>query len=282
MRILVTGSHGQLGRELLQQDGTDDRSFTGIDIDTCDITNPTAVSATLDQDHFDAVINCAAYTRVDAAEQNPDAAFAVNVEGPKVLAEACASRDILLCQISTDFVFDGSSRGPIDESAATNPLSVYGRTKLLGEEAVRTLAPRHQIVRTAWLYGQDGPNFVLTMLRLARERGELRVVNDQHGSPTWTGDLAPAVLRLVSRGACGTFHLTNSGSTTWYGFAQEIVDAAGLAVLVHAVATDDYPTPAARPPYSVLDNRAWRTLGEPPLEDWRLAIRHYLATRSPG
>jgi dTDP-4-dehydrorhamnose reductase len=227
-----------------------------------------------------AVINCAAWTRVDAAETEEAAANGVNADGPRVLAEACRPRGILLCHLSTDYVFDGTATEPIDEAAAPNPRSAYGRGKLAGEAAVRAALPSHQIVRTAWLYGQDGPNFVLTMLRLARERGALRVVADQWGSPTWTGHLAPALVRLVERGTPGTYHLTNSGITSWHGFAQAIVAEAGLSVPVEAIPSSDFLTPAPRPAYSVLANRAWEGMGEASLPPWREGLRAYLAQRA--
>jgi dTDP-4-dehydrorhamnose reductase len=277
MRIEVVGSAGQLGRELLRVLAGGHHIGVGHDIDHVDIREPASVRSLLGEVGPDVVINCAAWTRVDAAESEPEAARRINAHGPRVLAEECRRRGIRLCHVSTDYVFDGTSIEPLDESAVPRPQSAYGRTKLEGEEAVRSVLSQHQIVRTAWLYGQRGPNFVLTMLRLARERGELRVVADQHGTPTWTGHLAPAIVRLVELGTTGTFHLTNAGSTTWFGFAQAIVEDAALDVPVIPLNTADYPTPAPRPAYSVLDNRAWRELGERPLPAWRAGLRSYLA-----
>ena len=280
MRIEVVGSRGQLGRELLRTLARTSHQASGHDVESVDIRDPGSVAALLDDVRPDAVINCAAWTRVDAAETEEAAANGVNADGPRVLAEGCRSRGILLCHLSTDYVFDGTATEPIDEAAAPHPQSAYGRGKLAGEAAVRAALPSHQIVRTAWLYGQEGPNFVLTMLRLARERGALRVVADQWGSPTWTGHLAPALVRLVERGTPGTYHLTNSGSTSWHGFAQAIVEEAGLSVPVEPIGTADYPTPAPRPAYSVLANRAWERLGEAPLPPWRDGLRGYLAQRA--
>ncbi|HXZ99233.1 MAG TPA: dTDP-4-dehydrorhamnose reductase [Candidatus Binatia bacterium] len=276
MRIEVIGSRGQLGRELLQVLAATPQQHSGHDIESVDIAEPASVAALLDDVRPDAVINCAAWTRVDAAESEPEATWRVNAVGPRVLARACHDRGVLLCHLSTDYVFDGNATRPIPEEAGPNPQSAYGRSKLAGEHAVLAVLPRHQIVRTAWLYGQEGPNFVLTMLRLARERGALRVVDDQRGSPTWTGHLAPALVRLVERGEPGTYHLTNSGDTTWCGFARAIVEEAGLAVPVEPISTAGYPTPAPRPAYSVLDNRAWRELGEAPLPSWRAGLTAYL------
>jgi dTDP-4-dehydrorhamnose reductase len=279
MRIEVVGSRGQLGRELLRTLAETSYQASGHDVESVDIRDPGSVAALLDDVRPDAVINCAAWTRVDAAETEEAAATGVNADGPRVLAEACRPRGILLCHLSTDYVFDGTATEPIDELTVPNPQSAYGRGKLAGEEAVRATLPHHLIVRTAWLYGQEGPNFVLTMLRLARERGALRVVADQRGSPTWTGHLAPALVRLVERGTPGTYHLTNSGSTTWFGLAQAIVEEAGLQVPVEPLATSDYPTAAPRPAYSVLANQAWAALGEAPLPAWRAALHAYLAER---
>jgi dTDP-4-dehydrorhamnose reductase len=280
VRIEVVGSRGQLGRELLRTLARTSHQASGHDVESVDIRDPGSVAALLDDVRPDAVINCAAWTRVDAAETEEAAADGVNVEGPRVLAEACRPRGILLCHLSTDYVFDGTATEPIDEAAAPHPQSAYGRGKLAGEEAVRATLASHLIVRTAWLYGQEGPNFVLTMLRLARKGGALRVVADQWGSPTWTGHLAPALVRLVERGTPGTYHLTNSGSTSWQGFAQAIVEEAGLSVPVEPIGTADYPTPAPRPAYSVLANRAWERLGEAPLPPWRDGLRGYLAQRA--
>jgi dTDP-4-dehydrorhamnose reductase len=174
------------------------------------------------------------------------------------------------------------SRSPIPETAVPAPRSAYGRTKWHGEIAVREHCPDHVIVRTSWLYGRQGPNFVLTMLRLASERPQLRVVADQQGSPTWTGNLAPAMLRLLEIGPPGTYHLTNSGITTWYGLAVAAIRARGLETEVVPITTAEYPTPTERPAYSVLDNRAWRDLGEPPLPDWEVGLQGYLASLDPA
>lgn len=278
MRIEVLGSRGQLGHELMDVLASSAHEASGHDIDRVDICDAASVGTLLDDVRPDAVVNCAAWTRVDAAETAEDEAFRVNAEGPRILAEACDARGILVCHLSTDYVFGGAVSGPIDESAPPNPRSVYGRSKLAGEEAVRRVAPRHQVVRTAWLYGQDGPNFVLTVLRLARAGDPLRVVADQRGSPTWTGHLAPAIVHLVEREALGTFHLTNSGSCTWHEFAVAVAAHAGLDVEIEAISTTDYPAVAPRPAYSVLDNRRWRELGGAPLPDWRVGLRQYLAS----
>jgi dTDP-4-dehydrorhamnose reductase len=279
MRIEVIGSRGQLGRELMRVLAGTGHQASGHDVEAVDIRDRGSVAALLEEVRPDAVVNCAAWTRVDAAETEPEAAWQVNAVAPGILAEACGARGVLLCHLSTDYVFDGAATAPIDETAKPAPRSAYGRGKLAGEEAVRSILPRHLIVRTAWLYGQEGPNFVLTMLRLAGERDRLQVVADQWGSPTWTGHLASAIVRLVERDATGTFHLTNSGATTWHGFAEAIVEEAGLSIPVDPIASADFPTPTPRPAYSVLANRAWQALGEEPLPPWREGLRAYLRAR---
>src|SRR6202011_2724462 len=182
-----------------------------------------------------------------------------------------------LVHLSTDYVFDGAATSPIDEWQPPNPVSMYGASKLAGENEVRSLARRHQVVRTAWLYGRDGPNFVLSILRALAEGRPLRVGSDQLGSPTWTGHLAPALLRVIARDIPGTFHLTNSGVVSWHGFAESIVAAAGGSARVAAITTAEYPTAARRPSYSVLDNRVWRLLGETALPDWQEGLLAYVA-----
>ena len=276
MRVLVFGAGGQLGRELVSMGGGAAHEIIGLTRAQCDIAAPGAARAAVQEHRPDAVINCAAWTKVDAAETQRDDAFRANADGPRLLAAACADAGVLLCHISTDYVFDGTATEPVPEDAPTNPLGVYGESKLAGDSAVRESAPRHQIVRTSWLYGQDGPNFVLTMLRLGAERDELRVVADQRGAPTWTGHLAPALLRLLEHGTTGTYHLTNSGETTWCDFARAIMAAADLRARVEPTTTADYGAPAPRPAYSVLDNKAWRALGEAPLPPWVNGLGGYL------
>lgn len=277
MRILLTGGNGQLGRELVGAATTAGHHVRAASHADCDITSPEAVQETVEDADPDVLINCAAWNRVDAAEAQSDDAFRVNALGPRVLARACASRHVLLVHLSTDYVFDGSATTPIDEWQSPNPRTTYGASKLAGENEVRSLTDRHQVVRTSWLYGGDGPNFVLTMLRALAERRPLRVVSDQLGSPTWTGDLAPALLRVIARDIPGTYHLTNSGATSWHGFAEAIVAALGGSTDVAAITTAEYPTAARRPPYSVLDNRVWRLLGETPLAHWQDGLKGYLA-----
>ena len=274
----MLGTPGQLGGDLLDEGARQGLEMVGRTQWECDITDGAAVERAIAEVRPDAVINGAAWTRVDAAEEHEAEAEAVNATGAGLVAAACASAGIRCCHVSTDYVFDGTATAPIPEDAVASPRSAYGRTKWHGEVAVRERCPDHLIVRTSWLYGRQGPNFVLTMLRLAAERSELRVVADQHGAPTWTGHLAPAMLRLLAVAPPGTYHLTNSGVTTWYDFAVAIVSARGLPTEVVPISTAEYPVAAARPAYSVLDNRAWRDLGEQPLPEWQEGLRSYLAS----
>jgi dTDP-4-dehydrorhamnose reductase len=279
VRILVTGAGGQLGRELLDVIRRGGHDPVPAGHDAFDIAEPGAARRLIELHRPAVVVNCAAWTDVDGAESNPDAAYRANAIGPRLLASACDAAGVRLCHLSTDFVFDGAGDTPLDEWAPTRPLSVYGSSKLAGEDEVRHHCRHHQVVRTAWLYGRDGPNFVLTILRLASERPELRVVADQHGSPTWTGHLAPALLRLVETGEPGTYHLAGEGAASRHELALAILEDSAMPVAVVPVSTREHPRPAIRPAYAVLDNRAARLLGLPPLPSWREGLRAYLAER---
>jgi dTDP-4-dehydrorhamnose reductase len=280
LRILVTGADGQLGRECMLLLAGTNHEATGAGHAACDIRNFEAVRRVLSLVRPDAIVNCAAFTAVDAAESNRERAFAVNADGPRNLARAAVDTSSVLCHMSTDFVFDGTATTPIREDAQPRPINAYGESKLAGEEAVQETSGDHIIIRTSWLYGQQGPNFVLTMRRLAHERDRLRVVADQIGSPTWTGHLAPAIIRLIELEQRGTFHVSNSGAVSWHGFAATIIAESDLNVPVDAITTDEYPTPARRPRYSVLENRRWREIGEPALPHWRDGLRSYLGELS--
>ena len=274
----MLGTPGQLGGDLVDEGLRQGHEMIGVTQAECDITDSAAVERVIRAHRPHAVINGAAWTAVDAAEEHEAEAEAVNAMGPGFVAAACAAAGIRCCHVSTDYVFDGTATTPIPEDAPVAPRSAYGRTKWHGEVAVREHCPDHLIVRTSWLYGRQGPNFVLTMLRLAGEREQLRVVADQRGVPTWTGHLAPAMLRLLDVGPPGTYHLTNGGESTWYEFAEATLRARGLTAEVVPITTAEYPTRAARPAYSVLDNRAWRELGEPSLPDWQEGLDAYLAS----
>ncbi|GGF27091.1 NAD(P)-dependent oxidoreductase [Aliidongia dinghuensis] len=263
--ILVTGSYGQVGRALSARHQPGKREIIGFDRDELDITDLDQVRAAIAAKPYAAVVNAAAYTAVDKAEGDRDVAYAINRDGPENLARASAERGIPLLHISTDYVFDGTRDGAYREDDATGPTGVYGASKLAGEAAVRAANPRHIILRTSWVYAVSTGNFVATMLRLAAERPELRVVADQRGGPTEAGAIADALLTItellgqerVDSGLWGTYHFSGAPATTWHGFAQAIV-AAGVPRLrmvptVTPIRTADYPTPARRPANSVLD-----------------------------
>lgn len=263
MRVLVIGSNGQLGWELMNQSGKWGFDASGYDLPEFDITDPEAARLLLGENDFSAVVNAAAYTAVDQAEENRELAFAVNCSGAANLARACVEAAVPLVHLSTDYVFDGRSNRPYLETDPVSPLGVYGRSKVAGEREVQRILPDHIIVRTAWLFGLHGENFVKTMLRLRREKDEIRVVADQHGSPTFAADLADALLQMVSLlqekpgPVWGVYHYCGEGITSWYEFAAEIFRLAGLydtfPVRLIPIPTEEFPTLAQRPAYSVLD-----------------------------
>ncbi|PZF67470.1 dTDP-4-dehydrorhamnose reductase [Curtobacterium sp. MCPF17_047] len=270
-RTLITGAAGMLGRDL--QLALQGRDVTALGRADLDITDPDAVDAAVAG--HDVVINSAAYTKVDDAESHEDEAAAVNATGPRLLAEAAVRHGAKLVTISTDYVFDGNGTAPYAEDAPTDPLNAYGRTKAAGEAAVRQVAPDSSyIVRTAWIYGEHGPNFAATMLRLAASHDTVSVVTDQVGQPTWTGDLAARIVELVDRDApAGIYHGTNSGQGSWYDFTRAIFAENGLdpeRVLPTDSAT--FVRPAPRPAYSVLGHDAWSRAGLAPMRDWREAL----------
>lgn len=282
MRWLVVGSHGQLGQDLLRvlaarsADVVDD-----VDLPELDIRDADAVRARLRD--AEVVVNAAAWTDVDGAESHEDAAYAVNAVGAGNIAHACTETGAVLVHLSTDYVFDGAATSPYPEDAAPAPRSAYGRTKAAGERLVLDAARDAYVVRTAWLYGAGGHNFVRTMARLARERdGGLDVVADQRGSPTWSRHLAGAIVRLVeARPEPGIYHVTNGGETTWNGLARAVFAAIGAdPERVRPVTTAQFPRPAPRPAYSVLAHDRWLAAGLDPLPPWREALAD--AIRSEG
>ena len=285
-RILLVGKDGQVGTEL-QRTLAPLGPITAVDRDTCDLTRPEQVRATVRAAAPQVIINVAAHTAVDQAESEPELAFALNADGPGLLAEEAKRCGAALIHYSTDYVFDGSKREPYVESDEVNPLGVYGRSKLAGEQAVAAAGIPHMILRTSWVYGLHGRNFLLTMMRLAREKPELRVVADQYGVPNWSAALARATADIVRIAAgrrphiqdaigeaSGVFHLTSTGRVSWHGFACAIIDALsarGLvpAVPVQPISTAQYPTPAARPTNSVLDGTKLRTIWDTTLPAWQ-------------
>lgn len=275
MRVLVTGGNGQLGTEVV-------RAFSGLGHEVLaplpeemDFLDPDGLAARVAALHADWVLNCAAYTQVDRAEDETGQAFTINRDSAGQLAAVTAAGGGRLLHVSTDFVFDGKQSRPYREDDEPRPLSVYGRSKWEGDQAVLAAMPGAIILRTAWVYGVHGHNFVKTMLRLARAGKPLRVVDDQIGTPTWTADIVQAMVALVEADASGVFHFTAAGETSWCGFARAILEEAdrlgiGLKTrTVEAIPTTEYPTPAQRPHYSVLDTRKIQPYLASPIPPWR-------------
>lgn len=256
MNILVTGCNGQLGNEIqLLEKGNGKHVFFNTDVNELDITDENAINAFVDANNIDGIINCAAYTAVDKAESNEALCHTLNATAPGYLAAAMGKRGGWMVQVSTDYVFDGTKHTPYSETDPTCPDSVYGRTKLEGEQLVRQHCERAIIVRTAWLYSIFGNNFVKTMIRLGKEKTELGVIFDQIGTPTYARDLAVAIMTAVEKGIIpGIYHFSNEGVTSWYDFTKAIHHIAGISGChVRPIHTEEYPTPARRPHYSVLD-----------------------------
>ncbi|HXK18159.1 MAG TPA: dTDP-4-dehydrorhamnose reductase [Polyangiaceae bacterium] len=280
MRVTIIGTSGQLATELRRRRWSP--GLQQLDVEKVDVADATALRSLLDRQRPELILNASAYTAVDRAETERERAFAVNEAGPRHLAEWCAEHGAILIHVSSDYVFDGQKAGPYVESDPTGPVSVYGESKLAGEEAIRRALPRHTILRTSWVFSAHGQNFVKTMLRLARERDELKVVADQHGRPTAAADLADAMLRVAERAQAGsaqfgTFHFASAESTSWHGFAQAIVTEQAAFTQreprVTAIGTADYPLPAKRPQNSVLETAEFtRSFGLTP-RSWRDGLR---------
>lgn len=275
MKVLITGAAGQLGRALLQELGRRDWEVAATDLPELDIGDRDAVWRVLSAQRPEVVINAAAATRVDDLEADPDLALKVNSLGPRHLAAACRRLGAKLVHISTDYIFDGAKAGPYLEWDPPHPLSVYGRSKLLGEEGVREQCPDHFILRTAWLYGLPGPNFITAILARARSGQDLLVVDDQRGTPTSAAALAPQILALAETRAFGTYHATCQGETTWYQFALLILERAGLKAKVRPCTTEEFPRPARRPVNSVLENRLLQLEGLDLMPSWQEAYNRF-------
>ena len=279
--VLVTGAGGQLGQELMRLGSRrPDVRLVGLDRRRLNVTDPVACLRAAAEVRPDAVIHAAAYTAVDRAESEPETARLINVDGAHDMAEAAESVGARFCYVSTDYVFNGLGNRPYRESDPTGPCSVYGRTKLAGEAAVLAACTRTFVVRTSWVYGAYGCNFVKTMLKLAETGKPLRVVDDQVGSPTWTYDLAELLLQLVQTDQYGVYHAAGGGHCSWYHFARTIFEICERVVEVSPSTTAEYPRPAPRPAYSVLDSEALRQAGFTPLRHWREALEAYLREHS--
>lgn len=286
--LLITGARGQLGSDLVQAAAAAGVGARGYDSAELDVTRPDLVDAAVDgfadevaPSGGGVVVNAAAYTAVDAAETDRDRAFAVNADGPGLLAAAAARRGLGLIHVSTDYVFPGDADRPYEVDDPTGPRSVYGASKLAGEQAVLAAHPGAHVVRTAWVYGATGSNFVKTMASLEASKPEISVVDDQRGTPTFAADLAAGLVALaLASGAVpgGVLHATGAGETTWFGFARAVFEELGAdPARVHPTTTAAFPRPAPRPAYSVLSSRAWTAAGLAPLQDWRAALKAAIA-----
>lgn len=276
MKVIVTGAGGQLGTDvaaIFKQNGHD---VIDLDRSKLDIANQQACNDIISASQPDVIVHCAAYTAVDAAESEEDQAYLVNAVGSRNIAVAAEKTGAKVCYISTDYVFDGNSTVPYREYDNTNPQTIYGKSKRAGEQLVQTLCSRYFIVRTSWVYGKNGNNFVKTMLKLGREKPSLQVVHDQIGSPTYTVDLATFLLELVATEKYGVYHASNTGNCSWYEFAKAIFEEAGMETEVRPCTTAEFPRPAPRPKNSVLDHGSIRTNGFEDLRQWRDALKEFI------
>lgn len=294
--VVITGAGGQLGKELAEwkagspqtdsiqaepsQDGLAIAGpgvrLIGLTRSELDITDLKQCRDAMERYRPDAVIHCAAYTAVDKAESEPDEAFRVNAAGTRNIALASREHGAKLAYVSTDYVFDGQGNAPYNEYDPTNPRTVYGKSKLAGEELAKSLHDRYFIVRTSWVYGRHGANFVMTMLKAGADKKTLRVVHDQLGSPTYTYDLAELLLKLVQTESYGVYHASNTGICSWYDFAKAIFEESGIPAEVAPCTTAEFPRPAPRPAYSAMDHCALRANGFQPMRPWREALRDFL------
>lgn len=276
MKILVTGVRGQLGYDVVQEGESRGLDMFGTDVENMDITDAEQVKQVIEEYKPDAVIHCAAYTAVDAAEDNQELCRKINVDGTRNIAEVCKDMDIPMMYFSTDYIFDGQGENFWKEDDPKNPLNVYGQTKYEGELAVQELIDKHFILRISWVFGVNGNNFIKTMLRVGPQRGEVGVVADQIGSPTYTYDLAKLVIDMIQTDKYGAYHVTNEGICSWYEFACEIFKQAGLDVKVNPLTTAEYPAKAARPFNSRMSKDKLINAGFKMLADWQDALGRYL------
>lgn len=286
MTILVTGANGQLGRETVLALQAGGESFIAIDRDELDFSQPDQVAGAVADYAADWVINCGAYTQVDKAEEERELAFTINRDAARAVAEGVKHSGGRLLHVSTDFIFGGEQSSPYKEDDAAGPLGVYGQSKLEGERAVREVLPEALILRTAWVYGVHGHNFVKTILRLASERETLKVVDDQIGTPSWTGDIVKAIQSLIKDEATGTYQFTNEGVASWFDFAVEIVASAKqagfpvVAKTIQPIPTEDFPLPAKRPVYSVMSKVKIRDVLGYQIPHWRTSLQAMLKQQS--
>ena len=274
-KILVTGANGQLGLSInAVEKNFPSMIFTFTDVEDLDITNSKEVTSFFENNKFDYCVNCAAYTAVDKAEEDVENAFSINATAVKNLSIACKNSNVVLIHVSTDFVFDGLKKTPYSEEDLPNPLSVYGSSKLKGEQVIQDILDSYFIVRTSWLYSEYGNNFVKTMLRLSETHKEINVVDDQIGSPTYAGDLAEFIISVISLESelYGVYHFSNEGNISWYDFAVEIFEKSQRHIKVNPIESTLYPTAAKRPAYSVLGTTKAKKLGQIKIKNWKESL----------
>lgn len=276
MKVLVTGVSGQLGYDVGLELARRGIECMGTSSKELDITDPAAVNRLMEEYRPDTVVHCAAYTKVDLAEDEPERCWAVNVDGTRNLAAACRKIGAKMVYISTDYVFPGTGERFYETTDPVGPVNTYGRSKLAGELAVQSLLEQYFIVRISWVFGKNGNNFVKTMLRLAETRTELNVVCDQIGSPTYTADLAPLLCDMVQTERYGVYHVTNEGVCSWAEFAETIFKLAGKQVTVHPIPTSEYPTKAVRPSNSRMSKKSLSGNGFETLPEWKVGLAQYL------
>lgn len=276
MKLLVTGVKGQLGHDVVKECEKRGITAIGVDIEEMDITDAAACEKVIKEAKVDAVIHCAAYTAVDAAEDNIELCRKINAEGTENIVKVCSELNIKMMYFSTDYVFNGKGDRPWKTDDERSPLNVYGQTKYEGELAVENSLEKYFILRIAWVFGVNGKNFIKTMLRLGKEKGAVSVVNDQIGSPTYTADLAVLAVDMIQTDKYGTYHATNEGLCSWYEFACQIFNEANMDVKVTPVSSDAFPAKAKRPSNSRMDKSKLTENGFSPLPGWQDALKRYL------
>ena len=276
MKVLVTGVNGQLGYDVVKELDKRGHQAVGVDRESMDLTSTQQIKECIENVNPEAIIHCAAYTAVDAAEENEELCRRVNAIATKEIAEYARLLDIPMIYISTDYVFDGTKDGEYTEEDIPNPINVYGKTKYEGEIYVQELLEKYYIVRISWVFGENGNNFIDTMLRLAKERDSLNVINDQVGSPTYTKDLAPLLVDMIETDKYGIYHATNEGYCTWYEFAKEILKIANIDIKVNPINTSEYPTKAIRPMNSKMNKNKLEKNSFYRLRNWKYSLLDYI------
>ncbi|CEN91434.1 dTDP-4-dehydrorhamnose reductase [[Clostridium] sordellii] len=276
MRVLVTGINGQLGYDVYKELNKRGHEAIGVNKDQMDLTVLSEIKRCIENRKPDAIIHCAAYTAVDSAEDNEELCRKVNALAVQCIANCAKNLDIPMIYISTDYVFDGSKDGIYNEDDIPNPINIYGKTKYEGEVYIREILNKYYIVRISWVFGENGNNFIDTMIRLSKNKDSLNIINDQIGSPTYTKDLAPLLVDMIETDKYGTYHATNEGFCSWYDFAKEIFDIANISMNIKAIKTSEYPTKATRPLNSKMSKQKLIDNGFGQLRYWRDAVKDYL------